>query len=362
MILVVDDGSTDSTATIVEEAARADARIRLIHQANLGVAAARNTGLADARGEFVAPLDADDLWHPQNVALQVAALEKAGPDVGVSYGWFVTISEDGALYGTATQSQFGRKQEVLSAQLEGNFIGNSSSTVMRKAAVETVGGYDTTLRARNAQGCEDQALYISLARNWDFTFVPKYLIAYRVHPWSMSRDFERMARSQALVLADLHRLRPRVPGLRFGRGIARIYEGPLTTALLRRQWREAMETIKSSGSTSRWSLVHLLGLRMPFGSPGIVSAGCSEFPVAANRRKKPWTHFGFQNTGPQPRRNISPIIYLSPIPIAARSNVIACTSSRMGRYAQSFAAAAPARMAASRSGHAGSADFGLGGH
>src|ERR1700722_1513540 len=78
-ILVVDDGSIDSTAEIVEQAARTEGRIPLFRQCNRGVALARNTALAQAKGEFVAPLDADDVWHPQNIALQVAALQKAGP-------------------------------------------------------------------------------------------------------------------------------------------------------------------------------------------------------------------------------------------------------------------------------------------
>jgi glycosyltransferase involved in cell wall biosynthesis len=262
-ILVVDDGSKDSTVRIIEETARTDNRIRLIRQKNLGVAVARNTALAQSQGEFVAPLDADDIWHPQNLALQVAALQKAGQDVAVSYGWYVNIDENGEFLGTGPDSQFERKQEVLSAQLNGNFIGNASSTVMRRKAVEEVGGYDATLRARGAEGCEDQALYISLARNCGFTCVPHHLIAYRRHPEAMSRDNERMALSQALVLADLYRLRPRLPGRWFSRGIARIYEGHLIVAILQRRWDRVENVIRRSGSISRWALVELLGFRVP---------------------------------------------------------------------------------------------------
>jgi glycosyltransferase involved in cell wall biosynthesis len=263
-IIVVDDGSTDSTAMIAEKAARTDDRIRIIRQPNRGVAVARNRGLVEARSEFVAPMDADDVWHPRNLASQVAALHEAGPDAAVSYAWYVHIDEHGMFCATGPQTQFRRKQEVLFAQVNGNFIGNSSSTVMRRAAVEAVGGYDETLRARDAEGCEDQALYISLAKRWSFTVVPQYLIAYRRHPGSMSQDYKRMARSQALVLYDLHRHRPRLPAYWFSRGIARIYEGQLTTALLHKQWHKAAEVINASASISPWSLVHLLGVRLPF--------------------------------------------------------------------------------------------------
>ena len=63
-VLVVDDGSTDATADIVEMIAEQHHQVRLIRQTNAGVAAARNAGLREARGDLVAPLDADDLWHP----------------------------------------------------------------------------------------------------------------------------------------------------------------------------------------------------------------------------------------------------------------------------------------------------------
>ena len=262
-IIVVDDGSTDATAKIAEEAAQSDHRIRVIHQPNLGVAAARNRGLAEARGEFIAPLDADDVWHPLNLALQVEALNKANPDVAVSYAWFLAIDAHGTFCGNGPQTQLRSKQEVLLGQLRGNFIGNASSTVMRRTAVEAVGGYNVTLRARNAQGCEDQALYMSLAQKWDFTFVPHYLIAYRKHPGSMSMDADTMARSQGFVLADLRHLSISLPRYWFARGIARIYEGPLTTALSRKRWRKAAEVIKNSAGISFWSLVLLLGVRLP---------------------------------------------------------------------------------------------------
>jgi hypothetical protein len=170
--------------------------------------------------------------------------------------------------------------------LKGNFIGNSSSTVMRRAAVEEVGGWDATLRARDAEGCEDQALYISLAKKWNYTFAPHYLIAYRIHPWSMSQDVERMARSQALVLVDLHRLRPRVPGYWLGRGIARIYEGPLTTALLQKQWNKVAEVIKCAASISWWSVVQLLCIRMPIRTFGFCSRRLRKSITSGEREER----------------------------------------------------------------------------
>jgi glycosyltransferase involved in cell wall biosynthesis len=76
-VIVVDDGSSDDTVARVERAAAADRRIRLVRQANAGPAVARNRGLRECRGVFVAPVDADDLWAPDNLAQQAAALLRA---------------------------------------------------------------------------------------------------------------------------------------------------------------------------------------------------------------------------------------------------------------------------------------------
>jgi glycosyltransferase involved in cell wall biosynthesis len=70
-VVVVDDGSTDRTPIIVEAAAARDNRIRLLRAQKSGVAAARNLGITEARGKLIAPLDADDLWHPEKIARQV---------------------------------------------------------------------------------------------------------------------------------------------------------------------------------------------------------------------------------------------------------------------------------------------------
>ena len=97
-LLVADDASTDRTAALVEVAAAADPRIRLIRlKHNGGVASARNAALGAARGRFVAFLDSDDLWLPQKLECQVAFMEAR--DVAVSYTAFRRIDETGRRLG-----------------------------------------------------------------------------------------------------------------------------------------------------------------------------------------------------------------------------------------------------------------------
>jgi glycosyltransferase involved in cell wall biosynthesis len=85
-VVVVDDGSTDQTATIVETAAVHDNRIRLFRTQKSGVSAARNLGISQARGKLIAPLDADDLWHPEKIARQVGLMQSSSPKVGLVRG------------------------------------------------------------------------------------------------------------------------------------------------------------------------------------------------------------------------------------------------------------------------------------
>src|SRR4029079_18011212 len=94
-IIVVDDGSTDASAAIVEAYAHSDTRVRLLRQPNLGVAAARNFGAACTESEFLAFIDADDLWAPPKIALQLQALQRAGPAAGLAYCWFAQIDDEG---------------------------------------------------------------------------------------------------------------------------------------------------------------------------------------------------------------------------------------------------------------------------
>jgi glycosyltransferase involved in cell wall biosynthesis/peptidoglycan/xylan/chitin deacetylase (PgdA/CDA1 family)/SAM-dependent methyltransferase len=199
-ILVVDDGSRDATPEVVLRHAALDARIRLIRQPNGGVAAARNRGIAEARGELVAPVDADDLWRPDKIARQVRAMHEAGEQVGLVYCWYALIDERSRIINLRHRPT--EEGNVLARMCIGNLVGNGSSALIRRRAVLEVGGYDASLRARGAQGCEDHKLHLQIAERYAFGLVPDHLTGYRRTPSNMSSDVMQMLRSYDLVLAE----------------------------------------------------------------------------------------------------------------------------------------------------------------
>jgi Glycosyl transferase family 2 len=202
-ILIVDDGSTDGTAEIASRFCETDGRARLIRKENGGVASARNRGIAESRGEWVAPIDADDLWHPTKIEKQVAAALQAPEPPGLVYCWFHYIDEQGRVIGSSRRwSANGRAFEQMACH---NFVGNGSAPLLRRADALAAGGYDEGLRAEQAQGCEDLLLQLRIARRRPVAAVPEHLVGYRVHPTTMSRNARQMRRSWELVFDRLRR-------------------------------------------------------------------------------------------------------------------------------------------------------------
>lgn len=200
-IIVVDDGSTDDTAAIVERWAGRDSRIRLIRQQNGGVARARNTAIAAASAPFVAPLDADDLWHPTRLEKHMAAFAASDDDVGVVYSPYRTITPEDLVWSDAPHLPV--SGAVFEPQLCENIVGNGSGIMVRTSLLKQVGGYSSTPFEHDAQGCEDWLVQLKLAYICRFVFVPEYLIGYRDTEDNMSSDLLRMRKSAVIGLREV---------------------------------------------------------------------------------------------------------------------------------------------------------------
>jgi glycosyltransferase involved in cell wall biosynthesis len=203
-IVVVDDGSTDRTADIVSELAAADPRIRLIRQPNLGVAAARSRAIEASSGEFIAPLDSDDLWAPTKVAQQVTRLEGAGGQTGLVYCWWAWIDSQGAVLDRSPRWRV--EGRVLESLVEVNFTGCASVPLFRRSCLEAVGGYRVQLRRHGS--CEDWDLALRIAERYDVCVVPAVLVAYRRRANSMSTEYQTMLRSLHQVTLPLVERQP----------------------------------------------------------------------------------------------------------------------------------------------------------
>ncbi len=180
-VVVVDDGSTDSTKAIIEELACGDNRVRVFSQKNVGQSAARNAGIGQARGEYVAFLDADDLFLPEKIERQVRYLE-AHPDCGISYCKIYHFFDENPpeLYYFPVLHPSGN---IFADLLRGNFI-NPLTVVVRRSVLDEFGAFENTFRR-----VDEQYLWLKLSyRGVRFAYLDEPLGLYRVHANSLSNE------------------------------------------------------------------------------------------------------------------------------------------------------------------------------
>lgn len=200
-IIVVDDGSSDDTADIARRWASKDPRVHLIRKTNGGVASARNHGIRASRGEFVGPIDADDLWAPTRVAEHLSALQTSGPRTALVYSPARLIDRNDIVFASSTN--YGIAGQVFFRHLVTNLVGNGSGILVRKAVAEEFGGYAEWLRERGAEGCEDILLQLLISTRYHFAVVPRYLIGYRWSDSNMSAGVAQMLQSRIYALEYL---------------------------------------------------------------------------------------------------------------------------------------------------------------
>lgn len=204
-LIVVDDGSTDDTADIL---AGYGSALRVVRQANGGLSSARNAGIAAAKGEFVALLDADDWWHPDKLARQLDLMDRRSELVFCSTSTAVRTPDGTALPLWRCAGAQGRILEAI-FQTHALVAGSGSAVMVRRTALSAVGGFDETLRS-----LEDIDMWMRLATQGEFACIDEPLATIEKRADSMSGNLDVMRASAIAVMKKNRDLLP--PALRGG--------------------------------------------------------------------------------------------------------------------------------------------------
>jgi glycosyltransferase involved in cell wall biosynthesis len=190
-VVVVNDGSTDDFEQAIRPFER---RIRVIGQANRGLSAARNAAVAATDSEFVAYLDADDLWEPRKIERQVKLLESTGA-IGLVHTGVVHVDSDSRPMKDAKIQWSPPDRITLVNLLEHNII-TASSVLHRRSAFD-----GRQLFALELNICSDWDLWLRmLAAGHQIGYVDEVLTRYRIHGTNMSRQTERLLIERAVVM------------------------------------------------------------------------------------------------------------------------------------------------------------------
>ena len=263
-IIVVNDGSTDATRAIAERIAATHECMRVETIANAGVAAARNLGTELARSAYVAYLDGDDLWHPEKIEKQVAALAAHGHDSAwaacYALSRYVDVNDRVLGNGPLVEA----RGDFLEKHLYRNHIGNGSCLMVRREAALEVGGFDPGYAKRGIGGLEDYEFQLKLLRRYRIDLVGEFLVGYRVRKGQMSDDQGRMSRARIAtveaILADCELPETtRREVLAHARVVA-AYREALAGDLLRAAATFGRSLVESPRLTWRW-IVELASIR-----------------------------------------------------------------------------------------------------
>lgn len=178
-VLIVDNASTDKTADIINAYG---ARVRYLREETKGPAAARNRGLAEAQGEYIAFLDSDDLWLPDKTERQVEYLTEH-PEYGVCYSHYEYIDENGELYHNTWAKHSTQTGVVFEDLLRHELQLGIGTMMIRRSSLHEAGNFNEKLIT-----AEDTDLFIRLAKYNQFGYIPGPVARYRSHKESLTKQ------------------------------------------------------------------------------------------------------------------------------------------------------------------------------
>ncbi|MBX2862982.1 MAG: glycosyltransferase [Leptolyngbyaceae cyanobacterium MAG.088] len=189
-IIVINDGSQDSTLDVLSTIT--DSRLQVFSYDNAGVSVSRNRGVENASGEFIAFLDADDLWTPTKLESQLALLQ-SHTQAAVAYSWCDYIDDEGNFLRKGGHAN--DAGNVYKRLLVGNFLECGSTSLVNRQVFESVGGFNSSLLTN-----EDWELWVRLARDYEFVVVPEVQVFYRISGNSKSFNLTRHENTRLQVI------------------------------------------------------------------------------------------------------------------------------------------------------------------
>jgi glycosyltransferase involved in cell wall biosynthesis len=211
-VIVVDDGSTDSTPDVI--ASFDDPRLRVVRKRNGGLSSARNAGIQNATAECIGFLDGDDRWHPEKARRQLAVMRER-PDVGLTFCYSRYIDESGHPVGSILLT--GPSEPTLHQVVVRNVLGNGSTPIIRADCFRLAGLFDESLSS-----CEDWEMIVRILRDTPYRalLIPEVLTDYRVNYQSLSFNTETFIRNVEAAVKIIEQKSPNVPASCIRRGLA----------------------------------------------------------------------------------------------------------------------------------------------
>ena len=190
-ILVIDDGSNDHTEEFLNQ--KYNDRIRFIRQENRGVAHARNKGINEAHGKYLAFLDSDDIWMPFKLEAQMEIFN-SNPEIGLGYCGYTMFDQNGELIKNVIPVYKGM---IYNKLIFNNYIGGASLVIIKRECVEKVGFFRSKYSPT-----EDWDLWIRISKEYQVDFARDTLVKYAVHQGGISQDEKQLGRAIKIILHD----------------------------------------------------------------------------------------------------------------------------------------------------------------
>jgi glycosyltransferase involved in cell wall biosynthesis len=194
-VYIVDDHSTDETPAILAHYQSRYSVTIIRHPENRGLSAARNSGIASGKADYIAILDADDLWTPNKIERQLALFQESDSSLGIVSSDFQIIDENGVM-ADPTVYDFCHDLTPNSRDLLvlGNVVSGGSAALIRRECFERCGGFDETLTA-----CEDWEMWYRISEFYAIKILREPLVLVRRHSQSMQGDTPRMLKNRIEV-------------------------------------------------------------------------------------------------------------------------------------------------------------------